>query len=115
MALNLIVKSSLHKGVHGVSQTPLYWPTPYYNKRVGAKPMICPICQFQAIKPQQIELHHPTKMDYGPKAKRNAAYYQTQNLQPMCANCHSLEHRRGDILLKKCGQWHQNLPGNQTY
>nr|ALO63168.1 putative HNH homing endonuclease [Chloromonas perforata]ALO63170.1 putative HNH homing endonuclease [Chloromonas perforata] len=115
--LNLEVKRSLYKGVFGVSKTPViqHWPTKYYEKRVGPKPMVCPVCGFKAKAPQQIELHHPTDIDSGPKNNRNAEYYRTPDLKPICANCHSLHHRSGERLLKKCGKWHIRLPGNQKY
>lgn len=51
-----------------------------------------------------MELHHPTNIDSGPKNKRNPVYYKAKGIKPMCANCHSLEHRTGERLLKMCGQ-----------
>jgi len=115
LELDLIVKSSLHKGVHGVSKTPQHWPTKYYEKRVGQKKMVCSACGFIAKVPQQIELHHPTDMESGPKNKRNPEYYQTPNLTELCANCHSLEHRTGEHLLRMCGKWHIKLPIARKY
>jgi hypothetical protein len=110
------IPDSIYKGVHGVSKKPLHWPTPYYEKRIGDKPLICPICSFQAIKPVQIELHHNSGTDdYGPKTKRNVTYYQTADITPMCSNCHSLIHRQGEKSLNKCGAWRNGLPGNQKY
>ena len=103
------------KGFFGVSKTPQHWPTPYYQKQVGPKPMTCPVCHFVASDSEQIELHHPTYIDSGPKNQRNPEYYRERRLQPMCANCHSLEHRTGDHLYKSCGTWRQRLPGNQKY
>lgn len=113
--LNLNVKPSLYKGVFGVSQNPLHWPTPYYTKRVGPKPLTCSKCNFVATKSEQIELHHDPTIAGGTKKNRQPAYYQTQKFKPLCANCHSLEHRTGDHLLKKCGAWRTKLPNNQKY
>ncbi len=96
MALNLNVKTALYKGVFGVSETPQQWPTKYYEKQVGKKPTVCPLCGFVATNPRQIELHHPVDIESGPKNKRNAAYYRTTGLKPLCANCHSLQHRSGE-------------------
>lgn len=115
LTLKLDVKSSFYKGIYGVSETPQYWPTKYYESRVGPKPMVCPICSFKAIKPQQIELHHPEDIDRGTKDNRNLIYYRTKDLKPMCANCHSLKHRTGERLMKICGQWHIKSPENQKY
>ncbi len=112
LELQLNVKTSLYKGVYGVSETPQHWPTKNYEKRKGQKPIVCPVCNFEATIPQQIELHHPDDIDKGPKSKRNPIYYQTQDLQPMCANCHSLEHRTGEHLLKSCGAWQIKKPVN---
>jgi hypothetical protein len=70
LELKIIVKSALHKGVYGVSETPQHWPTQYYEKRVTKKPMICSVCGFNAKVPQQIELHHSTDIDGGPKKKK---------------------------------------------
>lgn len=104
LAHGISVKDELHKGIHGVSSEPFYWPTPYYTKRIGEKPMICPVCGFEAATPKQMELHHPTDIDSGPKNSRNAAYYKAKGIKPMCANCHSLEHRTGVHLLEMCGE-----------
>lgn len=49
------------------------------------------------------------------KEKRESIYYTTKKLIPLCANCHSLEHRTGDHLLLLCDKWHRKLPGNQKY
>lgn len=77
--------------------------------------MICRACGFKATHSEQIELHHPKDIDSGPKNDRNPIYYRTTGLKPICANCHSLEHRTGDRLLNMCGQWRKKLPGNQKY
>jgi hypothetical protein len=115
LELKLPVKDALYKGVYGVSKKPIFWPTKSFERRLGPKPMECPECGFQASKPQQIELHHPTTIIPGPKNSRNVSYYNTQDIQPKCANCHSLEHRTGEHLQNKCGKWHIRLPGNQKY
>nr|ALO21325.1 putative HNH homing endonuclease [Chlorogonium capillatum] len=116
--LNLKVKDSLHKGIFGVSKDPQHWPTPYYEKRIGPKPMECPQCGFQAVNSNQIELHHvfSTEGDAKQTVKKGSLeYYRTPNLQPLCANCHSLEHRTGEKLYLKCGSWHISLPPNREY
>jgi predicted HNH restriction endonuclease len=77
--------------------------------------VICDVCGFKASKTEQIEWHHPDNIDSGPKNKRNPVYYNTPDLKPLYANCHSLEHRTGGRLLEMCGQWHRRLPGNQKY
>lgn len=115
LELNISVKDSLHKGVYGVSKNPFHWPTPYYEKRVGLKPMQCPRCYFHAKNPQQIHLHHVDFKKKGSKIGRETDYYKTKRLSPLCANCHSLEHRTGNHLLKMCGQWRRKLPGTQKY
>lgn len=116
-ALNLNVKSSLHKGVFGVSSTPQFWPTSAYEKRLGKKGMICTICGFVVIKAQQIELHHPIGRNYGPKDARKVEYYRERELTEICANCHSLEHRTGEHLAgsESCGKWHRSSPLNLKY
>jgi 5-methylcytosine-specific restriction endonuclease McrA len=111
----LNVKSSLYKGVHGVSEQPLFWPTSEYEKRKGSKSDTCTLCGFKAQHQEQIELHHPTDIDGGPKKERNPIYYKTKELTELCANCHSLEHRTGDHLFEKIGVWRKKLPGNQKY
>lgn len=115
LELNINLPDLIYFGVHGESTKPLHWPTKYYEKQNDTKPMFCPVCGFQATKSRQIELHHPTDMDYGPKTKRHASYYQEQNITPICANCHTLEHREGTHLLNDCGAWHRKLPGNRKY
>jgi 5-methylcytosine-specific restriction endonuclease McrA len=114
LELNLYVKDALHKGIYGVSREPQQWPTRYHEARQGEKPMICPVCGFKAIVPQQIQLHHPDNIDYGPKKKRKATYYKTP-VSPICANCHSIEHHTGETQLSICGQWQRSLPGNRKY
>lgn len=115
MALNLNVKTALYKGVFGVSETPQQWPTKYYEKQVGQKPTVCPLCGFVATNPRQIELHHPVDIESGPKKKRNPVYYRTTDLKPLCANCHSLQHRSGEHLIEKCGEWRRELPKSRKY
>lgn len=102
--LNLTVKSSLHWGIYGVSQKPFHWPTNYYEKRLGKKPKRCTLCNFYAEKSKQIQLHHELNYNWGPKKNRKLAYYKTKKLRPLCANCHSLEHRTGDHLKKIGGK-----------
>jgi 5-methylcytosine-specific restriction endonuclease McrA len=114
-SLNLDVKLKLHKGVFGVSSTPQFWPTKAYEKRLGKKGMICIVCRFVATKPQQIELHHPTDRDYGPKDERKIEYYRERELTEICANCHSLKHRTGEHLEKICGKWRSTPPLNLKY
>lgn len=109
------IKPSLHKGIKGVSQTPIQYPSSAYKKRVGEKPTICPVCSFQTKTTQQMELHHPGDDDFGPKAQRTKAYYRTE-VTPMCSNCHSLEHRSGEKLKESCGLWHRvGIPKNLKY
>lgn len=104
LAHGISVKNELHKGIHGVSSEPLYWPASFYKKRVGDKPSVCPVCGFKTVTSKQMELHHPTDIDSGPKNKRNPIYYKAKGIKTMCANCHSLEHRTGERLLNMCGQ-----------
>lgn len=112
---NLRVKTELYKGIHGVSETPLYWPTRQYEKRAGEKPMVCPECGFKAIHPEQIELDHPQDPAHGKRGDRKKPYYTDSRIEPKCANCHSLKHRSGEPLLKECGAWHKKLPPNRKY
>jgi hypothetical protein len=114
LELNLEVKDALHKGIFGVTKEPQQWPTRYYEARQGKKPMVCPVCGFKATSPQQIQLHHPDNIDYGPKKNRNPTYYKTP-VSPICANCHSIEHRTGEKLKLMCGQWHRAFPRNLKY
>lgn len=111
--LDIPLKNSLHKGIFGISSTPLHYPTRFFEDRFGKKPTLCPFCNFKAIHSQQIELHHLSEVDTGPKKKRNPDYYRTTALQPLCANCHSLEHRTGEHLKQNCGVWKKKkLPLN---
>lgn len=112
--LNLSVKDSLHKGVHGISSTPINYPTKFYEKQIERKPNTCPACGFEANSSWQIELHHLPAVNTGPKNNRNSDYYQTSKITPLCANCHSLEHRTGEHLLINCGLWQRErkLPRN---
>lgn len=89
--LRLNVKPSLHWGVRGVSATPNFYPSSQYVRRRGAKPMICPICNFHAVKPEQMEIHHAHNIPKGTKAQRTPQYYQSPNVTVICRNCHSLE------------------------
>nr|YP_009185008.1 putative HNH homing endonuclease [Hafniomonas laevis]ALO63092.1 putative HNH homing endonuclease [Hafniomonas laevis] len=109
------VKAALHKGVYGVSEKPLYWPTRFYEKRVGEKPKVCPICGFQAIHPEQIELDHTQDPAHGKRNARNKSYYTDPTVEPKCANCHTLKHRTGEPLQNKCGAWHLQLPKLRKY
>lgn len=114
LTLKIDVGGSLYKGVHGVSKTPMHWPTPYYEKRIGAKPQQCTQCGFKATKPQQIELHHLPPKTGEPLTKGTLEYYRAKDLKPLCANCHSLEHRTGEHLLDICGIWHtKNAPNRK--
>jgi hypothetical protein len=115
LELKLDVKDCLYWGIYGISKKPFNWPTPYYEKRIGQKPNTCSICNFKANKSKQIQLHHFDDGEWGSKKKRNSIYYTTKKLIPLCANCHSLEHRTGEHLVKLCGKWHSKLPGNQKY
>ena len=109
------VKPALHKGVFGVSRTPIYYPLKSYEKRVGEKPKVCPVCQFEVTSPEQMELHHPTDKDVGTSKRRTKEYYRTP-VEPICANCHSLEHRTGEHLQANCGLWHrESIPCNVKY
>lgn len=62
LELKLDVKNNLYWGFvspnYGISKKPFYWPTPYYEKRIGQKPNICSSCNFKANKSKQIQLHH---------------------------------------------------------
>ena len=115
LELNLAVKDELHKGVFGVSKKPLHYPTRFFEKRIGKKPMICPKCNFKAVVPKQIEIHHLNDDHRGSQNKLFPDYYTSPDLETMCGNCHSLEHRTGEKLQAKCGKWHVRLPGNQIY
>lgn len=53
--LNLLIKDSLHKGIYGISATPIHYPTRFYEDRVSQKPIICAACNFKAMNPRQIE------------------------------------------------------------
>ncbi len=112
---NFKLNDKLYKSVYFVSKTPFNWPKQYYEQRVGKKPSICSCCGFNAINSKQIELHHINQNNIGPKKKRNKIYFTSNELQPLCANCHSLKHRNGKRLIKLCGQWRNKLPGNQKY
>lgn len=114
-ALGITVKKQLHKGIFGVSSTPLHWPTRFYEQRIGPKPTICPKCSFQSTNPLQIEIHHKDTEDIGPKDARNPNYFQSSQLEVMCRNCHSLAHRTGEHLQAKCGTWRPHPPGTQRY
>ena len=57
LELKFQVKPELHKGIFGVSNAPQHWPTPYYERRVGVKPMVCLVCGFKATHRNQIELN----------------------------------------------------------
>lgn len=100
----------MHKGVYGVSDTPLTWPTRFYENRYGEIDQQCSICDFIAVNPRQIELHQSTDINPGPKLARTSEYYTTEDIQPMCANCHSLQHRTGEKLCDACGKWYRSLP-----
>lgn len=114
--LGIDVKSHLHKGVYGYSKAPLQWPTRFFGKQNTKKPMICPLCNFEAIVSHQIELHHAGDIYHGPKIQRNKSYYTHTDIHPMCANCHSLQHRSGEHLQALCGKWHgTKLRGIQKY
>lgn len=113
--LRLSVKPSLHWGIYGISATPPHWPTSQYVKRKGAKPMTCPRCYYQAVNPQQMEIHHPHNILKGPKAQRTSQYFQSPNVIVLCRNCHSLEHRTGDHLQRTCGAWRTKRPSNLLY
>lgn len=56
--LKVGVKDSLYWGIYGISKKPFYWPTKYYEKRVGTKPKTCSFCHFICIQAKQIQLHH---------------------------------------------------------
>lgn len=116
LRLQLSVLPRFQKGVFGHTQTPLYWPTRFYERRIAPKPLICPKCGFQATHSSQIEFHHAGDRYHGPKKQRNKSYYTHEGIEPLCANCHSLEHRTGEHLQQLCGKWLQNKPpGNQKY
>jgi len=113
---NLPVKKSLHKGVYGVSANPIHYPKKFYEKRVQKKPMVCDFCRFQAVNSKQIELHHADEnLEKDTKGNRTSGYYRTQNIIPLCANCHSLEHRTGERLFSICGKWKNIIPLNVKY
>jgi hypothetical protein len=103
--LEIPVKDCLSKGFYGVSTTPIHYPTRFFEDRFGQKPMICPVCNFKALNSRQIELHHLPGVHTGSKSKRNPDYYRTINIEPLCANCHTLRHRTGEHLKKDCGLW----------
>lgn len=115
LKLEIPINQKLYKSIYGISKQPFHWPTKYYEKRLGNKSLVCSICKFSALKGKQIELHHIDQYNIGTKKKRNKKYYTTKDLIPLCANCHSLEHRSGEHLLNMWGQWRRKLPGNQKY
>lgn len=127
LELNLPIKDLLMKGIRGVSATPIHYPKKWYETRVGQKPIICPLCSFEAtrttlwmrtpaLRTRQIELHHLPGTDAGPKKKGTPEYYQTTDIQPLCANCHTLEHRTGEHLQNACGLWkRKRLPKQLKY
>lgn len=114
-ALKLTVKPKLSKGIFGFTSTPSHWPTRFWVKRKGPKPTTCPKCSFQATNPLQIEIHHKDTANNGPKHARNPIYFRSPQVEVMCRNCHSLEHRRGEALIAKCGIWRPKPPGTQRY
>lgn len=109
------MKLELHKGIFGVSSTPIHWPTRFFEKRKGLKPMVCPKCEFQAANALQMEIHHLDSVIKGPKNARNPDYFQSPDVEVMCRNCHTLEHRTGETLKAKCGKWRPKPPGHQRY
>lgn len=115
LKLNLPIKASLKKGISGLSATPIHYPKKFYEIRVGQKPTICPVCNFTATHSRQIELHHLPGTDTGPKNNRNPHYYRTTSIVPLCANCHTLEHRTGERLQNQCGIWKKKLHTNLKY
>lgn len=116
LELDISVKNSLHKGLHGVSSTPLHYPKKFYEKQVEQKPSICPACHFKANSSWQIELHHSHKVETTPKNNRNSNCNQTMKIIPLCANCHSLQHRIGEHLQMNCGLWkRKGFPPNLKY
>lgn len=115
LELKLPVKDQLHKGVFGVSKEPIHYPKAFYEKRKGPKPLICPKCNFHAINPQQIEIHHQDDANKGSKKARSPNYYRSPNVEVLCRNCHTLEHRTGEKLRAKCGKWRPTPPGHQSY
>lgn len=116
LELKLPIKDSLMKGICGVSATPRNYPKRFYEKRSRFKPMTCPFCNFQVIDARQIELHHVSGTDTGTQKKGTPEYNQTKNIQPLCANCHTLEHRTGEHLRNNCGLWkRKRRPKNLKY
>lgn len=111
----LPVKTELHKGIFGVSSRPIPWPTKFFVKRKGLKPMICPKCNFQAVNSLQMEIHHQDDVTKGPKNACNPEYFRSPNVEVMCRNCHTLEHRTGEALQAKWGKWRPKPPGHQRY
>jgi 5-methylcytosine-specific restriction endonuclease McrA len=110
-------------------------PRPYFLKKSNI-PLVCPRCGFQATKPSQIQLHHEedtsddesgdenlsqedlaTKKTYKGGGLKNAPGYNTStNVEPLCANCHSLEHHpRGDIEKAQCGSWIGKKTTNRAF
>lgn len=116
LELKLPVPFKFQKGVHGHRETPVVWPTRFYEKRISKKPMICTKCDFKATVSHQIELHHAGDFDHGPKLQRKKSYYTHSEIIPLCANCHTLEHRSGEHLKEICGSWDRTrCPGNLKY
>jgi hypothetical protein len=116
LELKLSVPLKFQKGIYGHTETPVVWTTRFYEKRVSKKPMICPQCSFKATVSHQIELHHAGDTDHGPKTQRKKSYYTDSEIQPLCANCHTLEHRSGEHLKNFCGIWLRRKPsGNLKY
>ena len=90
------LNDQLYKSVNNYSKQPFTWPTKYYEKFIGTKQLICTSCNFKVTNLKQIKLHYINQDNIGPKKSRNKKYYTSKQLQPLCANCHSLKHRTGD-------------------
>jgi 5-methylcytosine-specific restriction endonuclease McrA len=111
LGLKDLVPDELYKGFYNESRTPWTYPKKQYEKQYGPKPETCIYCGFQASDPKQMEIHHQSPSDkQDPKQ-----YVTTTDLEVVCANCHTLEHRVGDKLKASCGIWRRKPPEQLSY
>jgi len=110
------VPDELYKGFFGTSRTPWNYPTKQYEKQQGPKPLVCRYCGFEAKDPKQLEIHHLLKtLKRGEKLSSKKEYVTTKDLEVMCANCHTLQHRIGEKLMEECGLWRRKPPIQLSY
>ncbi len=113
LELKDFVPDELYKGFYGESRQPWTYPTKQYEKKLGPKPDVCDCCGFVATNSEQMEIHHK---DTGAKiSKDSKEYVTTTDLEVLCANCHTLQHRTGEDLRDSCGIWHIKPPTVLSY